>query len=412
MIHVKDEIQSNPYIRSKLGFSYFIYQLNDAVANNTSIASLLNQTFIHAWISYPSWQLNSDIFQYLNADDISLLQSKQATFILDATFEGFSTIYHVPFFDILHYNCTKYNIDPSQVIFVSSNLYDEKNYANWLQGKNFNHLNVLSLNAYGDPHGSSVPSTWHNFIKDNSGYNLWIDYIKSQVTSNFSNKFYSNCSRRNRFHRSKFVFMLSKSKAYNYGLISHNASSIEEITPLWFFLSNTEYNEDDVNQWLKTLPLVIDRPDFEVQWASDPAYSKIYDKTLFSITNETYQDDFYQTSMFFSEKTFRPIMCAQPFLINGAPYSHRHLEMLGYKLYHQHFDYSFDTELDMTTRFKKIIKVAEDTCQYLSSMTQKQQIAWRFQCEDILIHNLQVFYTNQYNKQKICSFLNTVSNRQ
>jgi len=57
-----------------------------------------------------------------------------------------------------------------------------------------------------------------------------------------------------------------------------------------------------------------------------------------------------------SEKTIVPLLFNKPFLIMGGQYSHKHLSSLGFKLYDEIFDYSFDSEKDKVQRAEGIAK--------------------------------------------------------
>ena len=64
--------------------------------------------------------------------------------------------------------------------------------------------------------------------------------------------------------------------------------------------------------------------------------------------------------MFINEKTFKPIACLQPFIINGMPGSLAHLHELGFKTFSDWWDESYDTETDFNKRSDKIIAIVEE----------------------------------------------------
>jgi hypothetical protein len=59
---------------------------------------------------------------------------------------------------------------------------------------------------------------------------------------------------------------------------------------------------------------------------------------------------------FFSEKTATPIFLNKPFLVATCPGFHTELKKQGFELYDELFDYSFDNEPDMETRFDKLVQ--------------------------------------------------------
>ena len=57
-----------------------------------------------------------------------------------------------------------------------------------------------------------------------------------------------------------------------------------------------------------------------------------------------------------SEKTAVPLMFNKPFLIAGGSHSHRHLEDMGFKLYDEIFDYSFDKIPNLNKRIESLVE--------------------------------------------------------
>lgn len=76
-----------------------------------------------------------------------------------------------------------------------------------------------------------------------------------------------------------------------------------------------------------------------------------YNHTYYSLVIETCQ----KLPIFITEKTFKPIMYGHPFMIFGAPSTLRYLRELGFKTFPELFDESYDDELDLKKRAKKII---------------------------------------------------------
>ena len=73
--------------------------------------------------------------------------------------------------------------------------------------------------------------------------------------------------------------------------------------------------------------------NFKINWAINTNFKSIFDKTLFHIANETEVDNFNNTALFYSEKTFKPISQMQPFVIYGQQGANKYLKELGYKTF-------------------------------------------------------------------------------
>ena len=106
------------------------------------------------------------------------------------------------------------------------------------------------------------------------------------------------------------------------------------------------------------------------------------ENTFLSLVTESLVD-----GLFFSEKTFKPIVAGQPFIILAGS---GHLELLkkfGYKTFSDYWDESYDIEIDLVKRVEKIIQVL----QYLNSLSTEKLISIRQSMIPILEHNQKVF---------------------
>lgn len=95
--------------------------------------------------------------------------------------------------------------------------------------------------------------------------------------------------------------------------------------------------------------------------------------------------------IFFSEKTFKPITCAQPFIMVGNPHSLRKLRELGYITFDRWWDESYDEEVDFTSRMNKIVSVLENIASW--SIDKCYQVTQEM--EEVLIHNFNVMVNDK-----------------
>lgn len=117
------------------------------------------------------------------------------------------------------------------------------------------------------------------------------------------------------------------------------------------------------------------------------------------VTESSYDDNF----IFFTEKTFKPIYCAQPFILIGNPYSLKKLRELGFRTFSQWWDESYDEEIDFTKRFEKIIRVMED----ISTWSLDKCLNVTKQMEEIFIHNFDVLIDKREQdeiRKLLCDF--------
>jgi hypothetical protein len=108
--------------------------------------------------------------------------------------------------------------------------------------------------------------------------------------------------------------------------------------------------------------------------------------------------------VFFSEKTFKPMISAQPFIIIGNPYSIEKLKEYGFKTFDRWWDESYDSERSLSKRLEKIINVMEE----ISTWDYEKCYRVTQEMEDTLKHNLDVLLDLQ-NTKDLMNFLGTVN---
>jgi len=63
-------------------------------------------------------------------------------------------------------------------------------------------------------------------------------------------------------------------------------------------------------------------------------------ESYYNIVMETFSAD--ERPAFYSEKTFKPIVAEKPFIISGTLYQNEHLQLMGFQIFPEIFDYSFE----------------------------------------------------------------------
>ena len=115
-----------------------------------------------------------------------------------------------------------------------------------------------------------------------------------------------------------------------------------------------------------------------------------YTDSYFNIVLETHFDADGSGGAFLTEKTFKPIKYAQPFVIVGAPGSLQALRSMGYRTFDHVIDSSYDTIQNNTQRWIAVRSIIEqikhDPAKYFA------------QCWDDIIHNQQLFLSSKYNR--------------
>ena len=139
-----------------------------------------------------------------------------------------------------------------------------------------------------------------------------------------------------------------------------------------------------------------DFTDQHTNWAND-INPKIHHDTLVNVVIETHQRP--SQEIFFSEKTYRPIYTAQPFIIFGNPGSLRVLKEMGYRTFDKFWDESYDEDLPIGERLEKLFS----TMMYIAKTPMEKLNKLMEDFEPILRHNFNVLISSEriLNKQKL-----------
>ena len=104
---------------------------------------------------------------------------------------------------------------------------------------------------------------------------------------------------------------------------------------------------------------------------------------------------------FLSEKTFKPIINLQPFIIMGGCGSLKLLQDLGYKTFGEYIDESYDSFENPQVRVKAATRQAIN----LAKMTHKEHIKLIKQIKPILEHNQQHFFSSKNRIENFVKYI-------
>lgn len=116
-----------------------------------------------------------------------------------------------------------------------------------------------------------------------------------------------------------------------------------------------------------------------------------FDDAYCHLVLETLYDAEQSGGAFLTEKTFKPIRHAQPFVIFGTVNSLTTLRKLGYQTYDDVLDNSYDGEIDNTKRFKKTLNAME-------KLNRSNLHEFYVSCKDQIIHNQELFLSSKYHR--------------
>lgn len=125
----------------------------------------------------------------------------------------------------------------------------------------------------------------------------------------------------------------------------------------------------------------------------------LYENSYIHITTETQFEE--ADTPFFSEKTWRPILNLQPFIMMGNPGSLKKLKELGFKTFDPFINESYDNIIDNAERFSLI----EKEILKLSRLNIDEIHDWYMSIKDDLYYNQKLLYSYK-NYNPLCNLLN------
>jgi len=322
------------------------------------------------------------------------LANNKAWLIYNYRNEGYPGECHPDFriFEEIYVGLERLKIDPSRFIFCTSNLIGLEDLKRYCKKHNKKPFYVLSF-----PFFENVSRS--NFISD-VGYADTMSYIQMMRTmaeEHATDKIILSLSRVNRPERSIGQYMLYNSKLGKHTTMSHDKVNEEDIHMYvdWYRKKyNMTFNPEHFAEWAKKTPFVVDRDDFDNNWAMHYIpWVETYARTPIQIVNETWQRNWDGASVFLSEKTFKSFLTCHPFVVNGQVGCNKWLRKLGYKLFDDYFDYQFDKVEDFETRYGMLLKGMSKTVKRVSKMNKMERIEWRFKNIDRIKHNFEHAYS-------------------
>ena len=158
--------------------------------------------------------------------------------------------------------------------------------------------------------------------------------------------------------------------------------------------------DDDLNQIESKLPLILDSPDLTLNLMYDEFDSTrhFYEDSLVHLISET---NFFTSVIHLTEKSYKPIIYKQPFIMMGACGSLRALRDQGFKTFDMLWDESYDDEPSNTARFFKILELIRKIC----AMSEDEKLEISRACKEIVDYNYDMLKNTQVN-QLVEKFIN------
>lgn len=177
-------------------------------------------------------------------------------------------------------------------------------------------------------------------ILNNDFYYFWayktVYHSKEPIGHNYNvRKCFTSLNGKKRYYRSCFVDTMAKYKLQFNNYISMN---------LWNWS-----NDDYPFEYLKNEPMILDGISKSDYWNLPVTELK---DSMFSVVSESGICD----TDFITEKTWLPIYNKRPFIIFGPVGIHSKLKKMGFEIFEEYFDYSFDNEKDYKIKSEEIVR--------------------------------------------------------
>lgn len=241
----------------------------------------------------------------------------------------------------------KYNLQ-NKVVYATGHLEVEKVYNYWLDKKN------LQKNFYVWSH-----SLLYHRLRD------WVTDCNIDVKVD-KNQWYSCMNNRHRIHRLLTVTYLDYLDLLKHGKVSANEKNYDggerlfkdDVIPSIPRIANRyqEIIKTQVNNTQKKLPLVIDIDDLSNKCLPCDLSPKVYNNTLVNLVTETFYFPEYNfiDESFLTEKTYKAFTAYQIPVIIGPKGTVERLRIMGFDMFDDIVDHSYDTADDSERLFLAI----------------------------------------------------------
>ena len=261
----------------------------------------------------------------------------------------------------------------------------------WCEKEKFppDSVSFICMNMIGEEHCSKKGLSY-NIITTSwmSENHLKLNKNKSIETSNYlelnpNSKLFVTYNKAFHFHRLALLDSLNKKNLFD---VSYHSFDLQKSnTDLFDSQLNIfkKFNEgllsDNFDDLIASLPILIENDEDKNKYSRYDFYGQImidyhYENSFMSVVTETL---YKSGTVYFSEKTFKPIYQCQPFLLVSSKGSLKKLKDLGYQTFDRWWDESYDECDDYIERVDKItdilVKLKSKSFDELKTMKQEMK---------------------------------------
>ena len=381
-------------------FNYILFQnlLNNEFKNVFTSSKLDDVYNSNDYFIYPIVILTNDLFnryETIDIDDrvIQRANEGKCKICFIQSMEGFFGQSDLEFI-WLNNLAIKYNLDKSSLIVITSNLKALDNYNELLKRNTINDTFTVI------PHSYFQHNLWFHKSENNnleSAHDVFKDCLEKNKTLD-KEKHFLCFNRVPKPHRICIFGELKANPKLKNKSISTLGASNNHHSFDYFYETVNSYIDSNYKHSKDILLKFYERHNSKKHYTYDewdlhnnkariiniPAHKK----TFVNIVTESLTNS---ESIFFSEKTFKPIYCAQPFILFGNPHSLRKLKEMGFQTFDKWWDESYDDEFDFTRRLEKIVDVMEEISEW--SLEKCKEVT--LEMDSVLIHNFETMISDK-----------------
>lgn len=337
--------------------------------NTTEYFAKSDKKFIYPIVLYSNALFENQSTIDLNDTLLKCIKNKKAKIVFFYITEGWFGG------DILHYNwldnlVAKYNLEPDDLIIITSNLLAKENYKE-------NKFTIISYNYFIDELFFARINK-KDLLNIKSFKNKYLNFI-----DNFNLEKHFLCfNNLTKLHRLWIFYELMNNPILkNKSILSLNRNTTKKS----FFEIVSSTSNSKMIEYYKTYDSNIGYSYDTTDWANevetgDSVNKEAHLKTFVNVVTETLTD---KNVVFITEKIYKPIYVCQPFIIVGNAFTLKKLKELGFKTFDKWWDESYDDELDFEKRMYKITKLLEE----IALWDLEKCTSIRNEMREILIHN-------------------------
>jgi len=212
-------------------------------------------------------------------------------------------------------------------------------------------------------------------------------------------------------HRTLFLYNIFKRNLLDDFYISftktdvdHNVSYSETLNNQFrnfYCINENQLDYKLLEQLENKLPLILDTVDLvsgSLMFDQFTTTKNLYETSLIHIISETY---FNTDIIHITEKSFKPILYRQPFIMLGPPKILTHMKQLGFKTFSNFWDESYDEMSDHTQRFYKILDLVET----IAKMSYDEKLNLVEKCREVVEHNFNILVNFKSNPKFVIDLI-------